>query len=104
MSETAARNTTADSGAAPVKALTSALAGVDLSTSKEASSSERPMPKKVPGLTRRMSFTGRPIDIVREACSTQRNELVSLFNRCVCTAWEEHLFGAAPGYAGSHGM
>lgn len=45
-------------------------------------SPDRPLPPKKPlGLTRRLSFTGRPIDIVRNACSTMRNELVSLFGR-----------------------
>jgi hypothetical protein len=33
------------------------------------------------GLTRRLSFTGRPIDIIRNACSTMRNEMVSLFTK-----------------------
>lgn len=33
------------------------------------------------GLTRRLSFTGRPIDIVRNACSTNRNELCALFSK-----------------------
>jgi hypothetical protein len=82
MADTATKNTTADSGAAPIKTLASAMAGVNLSGDKEAPPNERPMPnRKVVGLTRRMSFTGRPIDIVRDACSTQRNELVSLFGR-----------------------
>ncbi|WIA12982.1 hypothetical protein OEZ85_006594 [Tetradesmus obliquus] len=82
MADTATKNTTADSGAAPIKTLASAMAGVNLSGDSEAPIADRPMPnRKVVGLTRRMSFTGRPIDIVRDACSTQRNELVSLFGR-----------------------
>jgi hypothetical protein len=83
MADTATKNTAADSGAAPIKTLASAMAGVNLSGDKEAAATERPLPKKVVGLTRRLSFTGRPIDIVRDACSTQRNELVSLFGRWV---------------------
>lgn len=33
------------------------------------------------GLTRRFSFTGRPIDIVRNALSTMRNEVYGLFSK-----------------------
>jgi hypothetical protein len=35
----------------------------------------------VAGLTRRLSFTGRPIDIVRGSFSTMRNEMFGLFGR-----------------------
>lgn len=45
-------------------------------------SPNRPLPAKKPlGLTRRFSFTGRPIDIIRNACSTMRNELCALFSK-----------------------
>lgn len=37
--------------------------------------------KGVPALLRRMSFTGRPIDVIRMALSSMRNELVVLLNR-----------------------
>jgi hypothetical protein len=104
MADTATKNTNVYSGEAPIKTLASAMAGVNLSGDREAPPAERPLPnRKVVGLTRRMSFTGRPIDIVRDACSTQRNELVSLFGRWVgwgAVTSTDHAWEAAAAAAG----
>lgn len=84
MADTAAKDTTAASDSTFAKPLAAALAGVNINEAGGGPAADRPVPpKKIMGLTRRMSFTGRPIDIVRDACSMMRNELVSLFGRWV---------------------
>jgi hypothetical protein len=39
------------------------------------------VPLQALGLIRSFSLTGRPIDIIRNACSTMRNELCALFGK-----------------------
>eukprot|EP00775_Hariotina_reticulata_P011337 gene11337-11486_t len=66
-----------------MESLATAVAGMDLAPASEPAA-DRPLPPTKPfGLTRRLSFTGRPIDIVRDAMSSMRNQLVSLLNRCL---------------------
>jgi sucrose synthase len=68
------------SGQPPVKTLADSMAGLKVSEP----AADRPVPPtKAPGLVRRMSFTGRPIDIVRNALSQMRNECCSLFGKCL---------------------
>jgi hypothetical protein len=65
---------------APASAFTSAsgqAAAADAARSPSARPPPSPMARGL--LARRGSFTDRPIDVLRIACITQRNELVSLF-------------------------
>lgn len=66
--------------AQPPKTLADSMAGLTVGDP----AADRPLPPtKGPGLVRRMSFTGRPIDIVRNALSQMRNECLSLFRKCL---------------------
>lgn len=78
MAETAVKTAT-DNGPPPLKTLADSMASIKVSGEPAA---DRPIPPtKAPGLVRRMSFTGRPIDIVRNALSQMRNECCSLFGK-----------------------
>lgn len=81
---------TTETAAPPANGAPAAKSGADnvavndmLDSLKQQSDQKPQMPKKAPILSRRLSFTGRPIDIIRNACATMRNELVPLFAKWV---------------------
>lgn len=77
MADTAVQYAVA-SGQNLVKTLADSMTGLKVNEP----AADRPVPPtKAPGLVRRMSFTGRPIDIVRNALSQMRNECCSLFGK-----------------------
>jgi hypothetical protein len=73
----------ADGDLASVKTLAStAVPDPDVAARTSSLPDQKAPPTTKPqGLTRRLSFTGRPIDIVRNACSSMRNELCALLSK-----------------------